>query len=513
MARDAMFTSPRLGEVMSRNTFQMPPGVVGTGRLVDVLQGFVHELRAAGLPVSMTENIDAMRAVEFVSMEDREALKSVLGATLVKQHRHWQAFETVFEVYFAMYSPGIGGDDDTPGSGDEEAGETPPGGGAGDQPGGGGGGEGVSNEDLAQMLMQALMRADEQMQRNLAALAVTRFAGMEPGRPVGGTYYLYRTLRQLDLEALAARMMQAAQEAGDVPEGDPLAERFAAEEQQSRIKKFREMVEAEIRKRLVADRGVEAMARTLRKPLPEDVEFMHASREEMHQLQRAIEPLTRALAARLAQRRKRRRRGHLDFRRTVRHSLSYGGVPVEPKFRNPRPSKPDIFVIADISGSVASFARFTLQFVYAMAGQFSKVRSWVFIDGIDEVTRFFDEADEITEAVHRVNTEADVVWVDGHSDYGHAFEIFRDRHLREVTSKTTVIILGDARNNYHASQAAVLKEIRERARKMFWLNPEPKGYWNTGDSIVGEYGVHCDGVFECRNLRQLERFVASSVDV
>ncbi|MEY3361708.1 MAG: hypothetical protein RL531_1427, partial [Actinomycetota bacterium] len=133
--RDALFTSPKLGEVMSRNTFEMPPGVVGTGHLVDVLQGFVHELRAAGLPVSMTENIDAMRAVEFVSMEDREALKSVLGATLVKQHRHWKAFETVFEVYFAMYSPGIGGEEDGSGDGEGEPGETPPGGGAGDQPG------------------------------------------------------------------------------------------------------------------------------------------------------------------------------------------------------------------------------------------------------------------------------------------------------------------------------------------------------------------------------------------
>ncbi len=189
------------------------------------------------------------------------------------------------------------------------------------------------------------------------------------------------------------------------------------------------MIEAEIRRRLVADRGVEAMARTLRKPLPEDIDFMHASREEMQQLQRAIEPLTRALAARLAQRRKRKNRGQLDFRSTVRHSLSYGGVPAEPKFKSPRPSKPEIMVVADISGSVASFARFTLQFVYAIAGQFSKVRSWVFIDGIDEVTRFFQESDELTEAVQRVNTEADVVWVDGHSDYGHAFEVFRERHL------------------------------------------------------------------------------------
>src|SRR5919106_2425621 len=157
-----------------------------------------------------------------------------------------------------------------------------------------------------------------------------------------------------------------------------LEQRLERAEYEARIDQLRKEIEAEIRRRLVADRGVEAMARTLRKPLPEDVDFMHASREEMQALQRAIYPLTRALAARLAQRRKRKNQGHLDFRSTVRHSLSYGGVPAEPKFRHPRPAKPEIFVVADISGSVAAFARFTLQFVYAMANQFSKVRSWVF---------------------------------------------------------------------------------------------------------------------------------------
>jgi uncharacterized protein with von Willebrand factor type A (vWA) domain len=344
-------------------------------------------------------------------------------------------------------------------------------------------------------------------------MAVTRFAGMEPGRPVGGTYYLYRTLRQLDFDGLAERLMERAGQQGPGSRGEgELDDRFAREEFEARLRQLRDLVEAEIRRRLVADRGVEAMARTLRKPLPEDIDFMHASREEMQQLQRAIEPLTRALAARLAQRRKRRNRGHLDFRSTVRHSLSYGGVPAEPKFKHPRPSKPEIMVVADISGSVASFARFTLQFVYAIAGQFSKVRSWVFIDGIDEVTRFFQESEELGEAVQRVNTEADVVWVDGHSDYGHAFEVFRDRHLQEITPKTSIILLGDARNNYHAAQAWVLKELRQRARRLYWLNPEPRGYWDTGDSIVSEYGVHCDGVYECRNLRQLQRFVAAVVE-
>lgn len=469
--------------------------------MLDVLQGFVHELRAAGLPVSMTENLDAMRAVEHAELADRETFKAALGATLVKHHHHWRAFETVFDVYFSLHAPGIPGEDAA------EAWEQAPA-----MEGGGATGE-LSPEELAEMLLSALMDGDDDELRRLAGMAVSRYAGMEPGRPVGGTYYLYRTLRQLDLDGLAARMMGRAREEGDgAPEGDALAERLQREEFDERLRHLRELVEAEIRRRLVADRGVEAMARTLRKPLPEDVDFMHASREEMQALQRAIYPLTRALAARLAQRRKRKNRGHLDFRSTVRHSLSYGGVPAEPKFRHPRPSRPEVMVVADISGSVASFARFTLQFVYAMASQFSKVRSWVFIDGIDEVTRFFQESDDITEAIARVNTEADVVWVDGHSDYGHAFEVFRERHLTEITPKTSIILLGDARNNYHASQNGIVKELSQRARHVYWLNPEPRGYWDTGDSILSDYGIYCDGVFECRNLRQLERFVTAIVE-
>jgi uncharacterized protein with von Willebrand factor type A (vWA) domain len=334
---------------------------------------------------------------------------------------------------------------------------------------------------------------------------------MEPGRPVGGAYYLYRTLRQLDADGLVDQMMHRAEDEQQIGEG-AFDERLAREDFEGRLKVLKELIEAEIRRRLVADRGVEAMARTLRKPLPEDVDFMHASREEMQQLQRAIYPLTRALAARLAQRRRHRHRGTLDFRQTIRHSMAYGGIPAEPKFKRPRPSKPEIMVVADISGSVASFARFTLQFVYAMQSEFSKVRSWVFIDGIDEVTPFFDESDDLVEAIHRVNTEADVVWVDGHSDYGHAFEVWHERHIREVTKKTSIILLGDARNNYHASQSWVLDQMRKRARRLFWLDPEPRGYWDTGDSIISDYAPYCDGVYECRNLRQLQKFVADVVD-
>ncbi len=476
--------------------------------ITELLGGFIQELRLAGLPVSLTENLDAMQAVQHIPLEDRDAFKYALAATLVKNNTHWRAFETVFEVYFSLRGSQyrIGDEEDDAlaqlleelENQDEQQGDGPR--------SGGGGGESMSPEEIAAMLMKALQRGDEGLMRAVARQSVRRFAGMEPGRPVGGTYYLYRTLRNLDLDGVLERLMAEAREQAPEPLTS-LEERLERDEIESRIEKLKKEIEAEIRRALVADRGVEAMARTLRKPLPEDVDFMHASREEMASLRKAIYPLTRKLAVRLARKRRHGRKGPLDFRNTMRHSLSYGGVPAELKFKYPRPSKPEIFVVADISGSVAAFARFTLHLVYAISNQFSKVRAFVFIDGLDEVTHMFEGIEDITEAIHRVNTEADVVWVDGHSDYGHAFEVFHSKYAKEVGPKTTVILLGDARNNYHASQSWVVKDLQNRARHVYWLNPEPKSYWDTGDSIVGEYSVHCDGTFECRNLRQLEKFV------
>jgi hypothetical protein len=486
--------------VTSHRTPAEVGGNVTDSPLLALLGGFIAELRRAGLPVSLTEHLDAMEAVRHVPLDDREAFKFALAATLVKHHAHWRAFETVFEVYFSLrgaeYQPADGSwvDDVDPAELLDSLSDAR------------GGGDPLSDEELARLLFSALLGGDGARVRAVAWRAVQRYAGMEPGRPVGGTYYLYRTLRNLGLDDLLERLLERAREDAGRPL-TPLEERLERDEMESRIDQLRKEVEAEIRRRLVADRGVEAMARTLRKPLPEDVEFMHATREEMESLRKAIAPLTRKLAARLARRRRHNRRGVLDFRRTIRQSLSYGGVPAEPRFRYKRPSKPEIMVIADISGSVAAFARFTLHLVYAISSHFSKVRSFVFIDGLDEVTHLFETSEDITEAIHRVNTSADVVWVDGHSDYGHALGVFWERFGPSVGPRTTVMVLGDARNNYHASGSEVMREMNRKARRVFWLNPEPRSYWDTGDSIMSTYSTHCDGTFEVRTLRQLERFV------
>ncbi|MDG2438399.1 MAG: hypothetical protein P8M10_03720, partial [Ilumatobacter sp.] len=246
--------------------------------MLELLNGFVVELRNAGLPVSLTENLDAMEAVQHIPIEDRDAFKYALGATLIKNHAHWRSFETVFEVYFSLRGPEykIGdGDDET--DIDEmwrEMQEQQQQEGNGGQ----GGMDGMTPEEIAQMLMQALMNGDQGMMRAMAKQSVQRFAGMEPGRPVGGTYYLYRTLRNLDLDGMLDKMMEQSRE--DAPDDlTSLEERLEKEEYADRIEKFKGEIEAEIRRRLVEDRGAEAMAKTLRKPLPEDVEFMHASRD------------------------------------------------------------------------------------------------------------------------------------------------------------------------------------------------------------------------------------------
>jgi uncharacterized protein len=332
---------------------------------------------------------------------------------------------------------------------------------------------------------------------------VDRHAAIEPGRPVAGTYYVFRTLRAVDPDRLLARLVETP----ETPEEAGLLRRLQVEKYEAQLQRFRQAVEAEVRRRLVDDRGAAAVARTLRRPLPEDVDFLNSSREQIVAIRGVIEPLTRRLAGRLAAKRRHKRRGALDFRRTIRESLSTGGVPVQPIFRKPRPSKPELFVLADISGSVSTFAAFTLQLMFALRTQFSRVRSFVFVDGIDEVTDVLQHAPDVIDATRHINANGSGVWLDGRSDYGHALESFWDHWGEQVRSRTTVIVLGDARTNYHDPAEGVLKAVQAKAAHLFWLNPEPKAAWNSGDSVIARYQPFCDAVHECRNIRQLRHFV------
>ena len=471
-----------------------------------------------GLPVSLTEYIDAAEAVTHIPLEDREALKYALAATLVKTSAHWRAFETAFEVYFSMRGPqyGIGEDERAGADGDGRRRGRRPGPGRGR--GQGGGGRGNDARGAGRLLLQAAaVGANE-------ARSPPSPARPWPLRRHGGRAARRRHL--LPVPDPRGTSTSTACSSGwstrHGPDGvagrhadrwrrltgtlTPLEERLLRDEYKSRIDQLRRELEDEIRRRLVADRGTEALARSLRKPLPEEIDFMHATRDELASLRRAIHPLTRKLAVRLARKRRHGRKGPLDFRSTMRHSLSTGGVPVDPKFRYPRPAKPEIIVIADISGSVASFARFTLHLVHAISSQFSKVRSFVFIDGIDEVTG--SSRTSTTWPTPCTGSTPRPTWCGSTatpttgtpcrcSGSGGARRSRRDERLaarRRPQQLPRLPSLGDPGDTV-PGPARVLAQ------------PRAPRYWGTGDSILGEYAVHCDDVFECRNLRQLEHFV------
>jgi uncharacterized protein with von Willebrand factor type A (vWA) domain len=461
--------------------------------VLGIITWFIDELRAAGVPVSMVEAIDGMRAVEAIDIGERVALRETLRATLIKNLRHERAFDTAFDVYFSTLPlPGSAGDEhkpapDLPHMDHEDHPETAP----------------FDLDQLLESLLEALAGLDEAALRRGARAAVDELAGMEPGRPVGGTYYLYRTLRRLDLKDLEERLIQALIDDQDPSDFD---RRLLREEVEARIERLREEIQDEIRRRLVADRGRDAVARTLRRPLVEDVDLMHATTKDLQEMEAAIGPLTRKLAARLA-RRRRKRAGRLDFRRTMRKSLATGGVPADPQFRHPRPHRPEVWLLCDISGSMATFSRFTLQFTHAMSTHFSKLRSFAFVDTIDEVSDFLGPGVDFGSALQRITTEAEVVWLDGHSDYGNSMETFLNRYGKQLTPRTTVIITGDARNNYRPPRDRVLADVAKSARAVVWLNPEPKAYWDTGDSAMSHYAAHCTSVHEVRTLRQLEQFI------
>lgn len=461
--------------------------------MLSALTDFCAELRHVGIPVSMVEAMDGADALRHVDLGDREAVRHALGATLVKNARHQRAFDTAFDVFFGVRSA-------TDDSDDDEAADRAPG-----SDGGTGGGGGGDIDELFEALLDALGSNDDVRLRSLVRRAVSRLSGFQPGRPVGGRYYLYRVMHRLDAERLRQRLLEMVL-TGEI-ERETLDDRIAEDRVAEQVDRLRDEVQAEILRRLVADRGEEAVARTLRAPLVEDIDLMHATREELEEISLRIAPLARKLASRLAARRRHGRKGRLDVRRTIRRSLAHGGALVDPKWRPRRISKPELVLLCDVSGSMATFARFTMQLTYAIGHQFSNLRAFAFIDGIDEVTRFFGPGTDFHEAMSDMGAEAELVRRDGHSDYGAALQVFADRFGDAVTPRSTVIVTGDARNNYRETGEEVLAAIADRARALHWLNPEAARYWDTGDSIMSTYRPLCDGVHEVRTLRQLERFV------
>jgi uncharacterized protein with von Willebrand factor type A (vWA) domain len=444
------------------------------------------------VPVSLAESLDAVRALTTVDVIDRAALREGLAATTVKRAAHRAAYDALFDLYFPL---GTGTaapyDADDLGPDDPLAGIDP-----------------TDAEAMRDALRRLLLDADDATLRRLARMAVHGLgrADAAPGRQ---SWFSYRVLRALSPKTLMAGLLKAM--LGDTPPGG-LEEQVARQAITERTRRFEQYVDAEVRRLLAEEKGVEAVAKTAVKGLPEHVDFVRATRDDLAELRRTVLPLARRLATRLASRRRLGRRGRLDFRRTVRASLGTGGVPVVTHHRPHRPHRPELVILCDVSGSVSAFARFTLMLAYALREQFTKVRAFAFIDTCDEVTAFFEGGD-FGDAMRRLSEEAQLVWFDGHSDYGHSFEVFAERYADAVGPRTSLLVLGDARNNYRATGATALTSVVKRARHAYWLNPEPRAYWDSGDSAVSQYAALVDEMVECRNAEQLQAFVTRLLPV
>ncbi len=413
---------------------------------------------------------------------DRDALRAGLAATLVKRSAHRPTFDTLFDLWFPAVTGESGAPGPTDGSGADLRGE------------------------LRAQLRLALLAGDDGALRGVAVASVGALGRAEtsPGRQA---YFGYRVLRALSPDTLVAGVAAALLDRSAGSDAvSPFDEEVARRLVRGRVATFSRFVDADVRRRLAEDRGPQAVARTSAPPLLDQVEFLRASRDDLAALRRAVHPLARRLATRLAARRRTGRSGRLDVRRTIRASMGTGGVPVVTRHRTRRPHRPELVLLCDLSGSVSSFAGFTLMLTWALHEQFAKVRAFAFVDGCDEVTRFLDLADDLPDALSRINRDARLVWFDGHSDYGHAFEEFAQRYASAVTPAASLLILGDGRTNYRDPGLATLRRLAGAARHTYWLNPEPRGQWGGGDSAAPRYAEVVEMV-ECRTVAQLERFV------
>ncbi|MBF6559534.1 MAG: VWA domain-containing protein [Candidatus Binataceae bacterium] len=457
---------------------------------------FANLLRQNGVRVSLAETLDAVSASEVTGLGERDAFRAALRATMIKRASELPVFEELFDVYFSGLGEIIKGAskevqdalsmsdqdfqqflDDV----DKMLKE-----------------HGQELSDLAKQLLQNNNGQLEKMMRE-AARAV-RMQGIQ--RTIEENYFARALARALGLDKIEAEIKELRDQLQKLDMGSEL--RAKMEEYLDRRLKMlediiRKYVRQEREKRDMKSREEQRMNQLA------DKSFYYLSDEELEKMREAVTRLAQRLKNIITVRRKRMKKGRFDVKRTMRANLANGGVPFKLKFEKRKREKPQILVMCDVSDSVRNASRFMLQFVYSLQDLYSRVRSFVFVADVGEVTESF-RTNDVKEALD-VALKGDVINVYAHSDFGRSFRNFVTDHIGAVNKRTTVLILGDARNNYNLPHDWCLREIRQRAKRIIWLNPESRNTWGFGDSEMERYAVHCDLVEECRNLGQLYRVI------
>ncbi len=460
---------------------------------------FTNILRRAGVRVSTAETVDAFRALAALSIEDREVFRHALGATMVKRSADVATFDELFELFWSGFYDGLRESFDRVSAGlpermDYEAllrqvaerlqaleGESP------------------ALSDLARALLTADLDELESLIRGAAEQA--GIARIENFLQVG--FFSRRILERMGAEAaggelrtLLERLRAAGMPADEIEALGTLIDGLLDAVRKS-VRNFTE--------REIQQRNHDYMEKFRQETLLEK-SFYHLSEDEVRKMREVVERLAQKIKNVLTIRRRRTKRGKLDLHQTLRRNMSHGGIPFEMVWKHRKKDRPKLVILCDVSSSVANVSRFMLQFCYSLQEAFTKIRSFIFVAELGEVTHLFKDA-EIGEAIERALQGGGVVNVYTRSNFGNAFDVFARNYLSAVDKKTTVLILGDARNNYNDPKAWCLREIREKAKDVIWLNPEAPNAWGFGDSVMDRYAPHVDIAEECRNLRQLSNLI------
>jgi uncharacterized protein with von Willebrand factor type A (vWA) domain len=450
----------------------------GAGEAVfDQVRGLVGDLRRAGVATGLSRVVAACTALAYVDLGSRQEVRTALRCTLLTRVEDEPVFDALFDARFALARRRSGSTVPATPTDDPDA-----------------------DANFRDRLVAALAQADDETLAAMAQEAAERHGGVGPGSRNSDRYYLQRTLRALRSSTLASDALRARRGG---PRRDDLTERLDRTEITATLDRFLAALAGATRRRRL-ELSPSGTDTTDAVPLPlrvEDLDIATASVIELQQLRRAVRPLARRLAARIA-RRHRRPRGALDMRRTIRRSLTSGGVPLDPMFRRRIPHRPDLWLLCDVSGSVAEFARFTIGLLTAIHDEVPRLRSFLFVDDIVEVTGL------LAARTHEVDPFALVAGAGAplggrRSDWGAVLTRFRDEHGPALTPRSTVVLTGDARTHDHDPRPDIVAELVRRTRGVWLLDPEPRGEWAVGDAAVLDYrrvGAH---VVEVRTLAQL----------
>jgi uncharacterized protein len=456
---------------------------------------FAGVLRRNGIRVSLSENMDAFRALQLVGIRDPLLFRNALRTTLVKRAGDLKPFDELFDFYFLGIGQALDAVDRRI---MEELGLTP--------------------EQFQEMLEQ-IQRLLKEMEADLSELTKALLSHnrgelekllkealereMKDGTPDSFRFTPYtRMAARLQLDRMQSeieRFKAMLQMLGESGEDLQRVMRYLDERMRDLNRLLRAIIQQEQRKK-----GFEPRDSSQRSSLM-DKSFAFYTEDDIRRMNDAVSRLAQRLKNRLSVRRKKAKRGRFDVKKNLRKNLQYGGVPFSVQLDRRKKTKPQVMVLCDISDSVLNASRFMLQFVYSIQDLYAKVRSFVFVAEIGEVTKLFEEND-IQTAVEAA-LKGDVIDVFSHSNFGRAFEQFYKNFFPAVNSKTTVLIIGDGRNNYNRSNDWVLREIQQKAKQLIWLNPESRMTWGIGDSEMPRYAPYCHVAEECRSINQLYKIV------